>query len=396
VLLYRLKHQWEHGFYGMRNWGNVMTSDEHSSESRRADSAAPPVKNANPLRQLTLWILLLFCILLMIAVFMDRYTPTSSRATVSAYVVSIAPEVAGRVIDVSVADNSSVDPGQILFRIDPSQYQLAVKEAEAKLARVGQAIGASTASVDAAQARLVEAKALRGNVQEQANRAIELVKRGVYSQAKTDEAKAALKQADASVGAYEAELKRTQQELGPGGAANPQLREALAGLERAQLDLLRTTIVAPAEGVVTNLQLSVGGVVSVGQRAMTFIDVGTVWITAAFKENSLENITAGDRADVLFDVLPGRIFAAKVESVGMGVSQGNVDPNTGLPKISADNSWTRSPQSFPVRLILDEGRPKGVGYGSQANVVIYTGDNSVTNSLGFAWLRILSVLTYVR
>lgn len=373
-----------------------MTSDEHSSESRRADSAAPPVKNANPLRQLALWVLLLFCILLMIAVFMDRYTPTSSRATVSAYVVSIASEVAGRVIDVSVADNSSVDPGQILFRIDPSQYQLAVKEAEAKLARVGQAIGASTASVDAAQARLVEAKAFRSNVQEQANRTIELVKRGVYSQAKTDEAKAALKQADASVGASEAELKRTQEELGPGGAANPQLREALAGLERAQLDLLRTTIVAPAEGVVTNLQLSVGGVVGVGQRAMTFIDVATVWITAAFKENSLENITAGDRADVLFDVLPGRIFAAKVESVGMGVAQGNVDPNTGLPKISADNSWTRSPQSFPVRLILDEGRPKGVGYGSQANVVIYTGDNPVTNALGFAWLRILSVLTYVR
>ena len=373
-----------------------MTSDEHSSTGQSAKSTAPIVKNANPLRQITLWIFLLFCIFLMIAVFMDRYTPTSSRATVSAYVVSIAPEVAGRVIDVSVIDNSRVDPGQILFRIDPSQHQLAVKEAEAKLARVGQAIGASTASVDAAQARLVEAKAFRGNVQEQANRAIELVKRGVYSQAKTDEAKAALKQADASVGASEAELKRTQEELGPGGAANPQLREALAGLERAQLDLLRTTIVAPAEGVVTNLQLSVGGVVGVGQRAMTFIEVGTVWITAAFKENSLENITAGDRADVLFDVLPGRIFAAKVESVGMGVAQGNVDPNTGLPKISADNSWTRSPQSFPVRLILDEGRPKGVGYGSQANVVIYTGDNPVTNALGFAWLRILSVLTYVR
>jgi len=383
-------------FYEMRNWGNVMTSDEHSSTGQSAKSTAPIVKNANPLRQITLWIFLLFCIFLMIAVFMDRYTPTSSRATVSAYVVSIAPEVAGRVIDVSVIDNSRVDPGQILFRIDPSQHQLAVKEAEAKLARVGQAIGASTASVDAAQARLVEAKAFRGNVQEQANRAIELVKRGVYSQAKTDEAKAALKQADASVGASEAELKRTQEELGPGGAANPQLREALAGLERAQLDLLRTTIVAPAEGVVTNLQLSVGGVVGVGQRAMTFIEVGTVWITAAFKENSLENITAGDRADVLFDVLPGRIFAAKVESVGMGVAQGNVDPNTGLPKISADNSWTRSPQSFPVRLILDEGRPKGVGYGSQANVVIYTGDNPVTNALGFAWLRILSVLTYVR
>jgi multidrug resistance efflux pump len=270
-----------------------------------------------------------------------------------------------------------------------------VAQAEARLAGVGQSIGASTASVDAVQARLVEAKAIRDNVQEQANRAMELVKRGVYPQAKYDEAKAALDQANASVVAAEADLKRAQEELGPAGNDNPQLRESLAALERARLDLLRTTVSAPAEGIVTNLQLSVGGMVGAGQSAMTFIDVGTVWITAAFKENSLEKVAAGNRAEVIFDVLPGQIFTATVESVGAGVAQGNVDPATGLPKISTDSGWVRTPQSFPVRLILDEGRPKGVRYGSQANVVIYTGDNPVTNAIGRLWMRVLSVLTYV-
>ncbi len=147
--------------------------------------------------------------------------------------------------------------------------------------------------------------------------------------------------------------------------------------------------------MVTNLQLSIGGMVSAGQSAMTFIDTGTIWITAAFKENSLEMVTTGDRAEVLFDVLPGQIFAATVEGIGMGVAQGSVDPATGLPKISTDSGWVRTAQSFPIRLILDEGRPKGVRYGSQVNVVIYTGDHPVTNALGRIWIRVLSVLTYV-
>ncbi|PAP95622.1 HlyD family secretion protein [Mesorhizobium wenxiniae] len=372
-----------------------MASDATgTSQDNAADGADTQATKGNPLRRVALTVLLLACLLFVVAIFMERRTPSSSQATVSAYVVGIAPEVTGRVIEVGVADNSGVTPGQMLFRIDPQQYQLAVAEAEARLARVGQSIGASTASVDAVQARLVEAKASRDNVQEQANRAIELVKRGVYSKAKADEAKAALDQSNASVVAAEADLKRAQEELGPAGADNPQLRESLAALERAQLDLLRTTVSAPAEGFVTNLQLSVGGMVGAGQSAMTFIDVGTVWITAAFKENSLENVAAGNRAEVVFDVLPGRIFSARVESVGLGVAQGNVDPKTGLPKISTDSGWIRTPQSFPVRLILDDGRPKGVGYGSQANVVIYTGDNPLTNALGSIWMRALSVLTY--
>ncbi|CAN7715897.1 HlyD family secretion protein [Mesorhizobium amorphae] len=373
-----------------------MASDATgTSQDNAAEGPDTPATKGNPLRRVALVVLLLACLLFVIAVFMERRTPSSSQATVSAYVVGIAPEVTGRVIEVGVVDNSGVKPGQMLFRIDPQQYQLAVAEAEARLARVGQTIGASTASVDSVQARLVEARAIRDNVQEQANRAMELVKRGVYAQAKYDEAKAAVDQANASVVAAEADLKQAQEELGPEGADNPQLKESLAALERAQLDLLRTTVLAPAEGVVTNLQLSVGGVVGAGQSAMTFIDVGTVWITAAFKENSLENVAAGNRADVLFDLLPGQVFGATVESVGMGVAQGSVDPKTGLPKISTESGWVRTPQSFPVRLILDEGRPKGVRYGSQANVVIYTGDNPVTNAIGRIWMRVLSVLTYV-
>lgn len=349
----------------------------------------------NPLRRIALIILMLAIVLFILSVFMERRTPSSSQAQVQAYVVGIASEVTGRVIDVSVTDNSRVEPDQILFHIDPTRYQIAVAGAEASLARVGQSIGASTATVDAVQAKLVEAKASRDNVREQVTRAMELVKRGVYAKAKFDEAKSALDQSEASVKAAEAELVKAQEDLGPAGTDNPQLKEAMAALEQAQLDLLHTAVRAPSEGVVTNLQLSVGKVVSAAQPAMTFIDVGTIWIAAAFKENSLENVAVGNRAEILFDALPGRLFAARVESVGLGVSQGGTEPSSGLPTIRNDSGWVREAQLFPVRLILEEGRPKGVRYGSQATVVIYTGENPVTNAWGSLWIRILSVLTYV-
>lgn len=363
-----------------------------SNETLGEPVQTPPP--GNPLRKVALIIALLALVLFVLSIFMERRTPSSSQAQVQAYVVGIAPEVTGRVVDVSVTDNSAVEAEQVLFRIDPSRYQIAVAEAEAALERVGQSIGASTAQVDAVQARLVEAQANRDNTREQFGRASELVKRGVYAQAKFDEAKLAYDQAEAAVKGAQADLVSAQEELGPAGSDNPQLKEALAALQRAQLDLLRTTVRAPAPGVVTNLQLSIGKVVSAGQSAMTFIDVGTVWIAAAFKENSLEKVAVGNQAEVLFDALPGQLFNARVESVGLGVSQGSTDPNTGLPTIRSDSGWVAEAQRFPIRLILDEGRPKGVRYGSQATVLIYTGDNPVTNAWGSLWIRIMSVLTY--
>lgn len=351
----------------------------------------------NPLRRVALVIVAFALVLFALSVFMERRTPLTSQAQVQAYVVGIAPEVTGRVVEVGVADNSRVEIDQLLFRIDPQPYELAVEEAEASLASVGQSIGASTAAVNAAQAKLVQVRADRDNLRDQYVRATELVKSGVYSKARLDTTKSAYDQAEASVLGAEAELAKAEEQLGPSGNDNPQLRAALSILEKAQLNLLRATVRAPSAGVVTNLQLTVGKVVSVGQPAMTFIDLGTIWINAAFKENSLERIAVGNRAEALFDALPGRLFPATVESVGFGVSQGSTDPSTGLPTIRNDSGWVREAQRFPVRLTIEEAQRPGGGvrYGSRVTVVIYTGDNPVTNAWGALWIRIISVLTYV-
>jgi multidrug resistance efflux pump len=351
----------------------------------------------DPVRRWTLIVLGLIVILFFYSIIADRLTPYTSQATVQAFVVRMAPEVAGRVIEVNVADNQRVKGADVLFRLDPQPFELALQQAEAKLAGVGQSIGASTAAVSSAQERLIEAKAKRDNVREQASRVLQLVEKGVYPKARADTATKELEVAEAQVREAESEVEQARQELGPQGNDNPQFREALAAAEQAKLNLVRTTVLAPSDGVITNLQLTNGEFVAGGEAALTFIDTRDVWINANFRENSLENIKPGDPVELVLDTLPGRIFAAKVQSVGWGVSQGSIDPETGLPKIGEPMGLVRSPQRFTVKIEPNRQDyvPGSVRHGSQANAIVYATDNAVVNAIGAFWIRLVAILTYV-
>jgi multidrug resistance efflux pump len=315
-------------------------------------AASPrPSRRADPLRRWTLVILVLFVALFGWTLIADRLTPYTSDASVRAFVVRIVPEVSGKVIEVAVHDNQIVRTGDLLYRIDPTPFRIAVERAEAKLAAVGQAVGASTAAVDEAQAQLVQELAQRDNVREQAARAFELVRTGVYAKSKRDQAESELGTAEAQVQRAQASLEQARQALGPKGADNPQIRDALAALEQARLDLTRTTLRAPGDGVVTNLQLNIGQFAAAGQPALTFLDARLVWLQAFVRENTLEYINPGTRAEAVLDVLPGRVLPARVESLGWGVGEGDVDPTTGLPKThQGTGGWLASAQRFPVQL----------------------------------------------
>ena len=131
-------------------------------------AATPPrSRSGDPLRRWTLAILILCVLLFGWTLIADRLTPYTSDASVRTFVVRIRPEVSGKVVEVAVHDNQTVRTGDLLYRIDPTPFRIAVERAEAKLAAAGQAVGASTAGVDAAQAQLVEQIAERDNVREQ-------------------------------------------------------------------------------------------------------------------------------------------------------------------------------------------------------------------------------------
>jgi len=368
------------------------TSEPDASEPKQKAKSPP----ASPVRSITFILLLLGLGFFAYSLIADRLTPYTDQATVQAYVVRVAPDVSGRVTSVNVLDNQIARTNEVLFAIDPERYQIAVDIAEAKLATAGQNIGASTAALAAAEARLAEADAKFINIREQAGRVFELVKNGTYPKAKGDQAQANLDGAIADVDRAKAEIEQARQNLGPQGADNPQIRQAQAELRGAQRNLNDTVVRAPSDGVVTNLQLTSGQFVGAGQAVMTFIDADVIWIESEFRENNIENLAVGSAVDIVLDIRPGRIYPGKIESVGWGVNTRTVDPATGLPTIRNDSGWVREAQRFAVRIQFDpDSRPKGILLGSQANVVVYTGRSSLTDAIGRFWILAVTYLSYL-
>jgi multidrug resistance efflux pump len=353
-------------------------------------------QEANPVRKITLIILAIAAGVFVYGMIADRLTPYTTQAYVQSYLVRLAPEVGGKVSEIAVKQDTRVEPGTVLFRIEPEQYELVKKRAEAQLAIAGQTIGASTASVSSAQAKLVEETVKRDNVRETTARKFVLIEKGVYPQAMATQFKSALDTADALVTQAEAELEKARQSLGPQGSSNPQIQDALAALQQAQLDLARTAVLAPSEGGVTNLQLSVGQVLSKGQQAVTFIDSRDIWVDAEFRENNLERIKIGAPAEISLDIRPGRIYSGRVSGLGFAVSNRSVDPQTGLPTIRNQSGWVRDPQRMPVRIAIeDESAPKELRFGSQATVVVYAGDSYIINALAWIKIRLATLFSYV-
>jgi multidrug resistance efflux pump len=359
--------------------------------------ASPETKAPeNPVRRTTLVVFAVAAAIFVYGMIEDRLTPYTSQAFVQSYLVRIAPEVGGKIIEIAAEQDKRVEPGAVLFRIDPEQYELAAKRAEAQLELAGQSIGASTATVSSAQAKLVDAIAKREHIRDQTARKNELIERGVYPKAMASQVKAEFESAEAEVVRAEAEVEKARQSLGPQGASNPQIRDALAALQQARLDVTRTHVLAPSEGGITNLQFSVGQVVNKGQAALTFIDIRDIWVDAEFRENNLERIKVGAPVEIAFDIRPGRIYSGVVSGYGFAVSNRSIDPRTGLPTIRNSAGWIREPQRMPVRISLDkDSRPKELRYGSQANVVVYTGGNFVFNAFAWIKIRFVTLLSYV-
>jgi multidrug resistance efflux pump len=326
----------------------------------------------------------------------DRFTPYSDQARVDGFVVPMVPEVSGPVIDVAVEINQPVEAGELLLKIDPREYQLAVEAAEADLERAGQNIGTGTADIAAAESRLADAKAQLANERVQVGRRLTLEKLGVASKTEADRARAQLSRAEARLGTAEADLRKAVESLGEVGRDNTGVRSAMAALEKARDDLTATSIYAPSSGGITNVDIGVGQYATAGQPIMTFISAADAWVVTHLRENSLANIEPGDKAEILLDVAPGRIFAGTVASIGYGVETDSRNQLGALPTVSGQTGWLRDPQRFPVIVRFADERSRGLRrVGGQADVVIYTGNNYLLNPLAWLWIRFVGLLSYV-
>ena len=332
-------------------------------------------------------------------VFSDRLTPYTTQGQVTEIIIPVVPMVSGYLIETNIKLHSVVKAGDLLFRIDTSQYALAVRKAQANLEKVMQDLGAQGASIQAAASSVGVAKAQLDRAQRNYDRSQRVAKKnpGALSQADIDRVETSLNQAQEKLASANANLEKAKKSLGIVGDNNPQLRMAINDLHNAQLQLSWTNIYAPSNGYIESYNMDLGYFCQAGKPLVTLLTKEDIWIQANFKENNLSNMKVGDQVDFILDIAPGKIFSGEVRSISFGVKSGNTSKPGSLADPSVSASWLQDPQRFPVIISIEDSLARKIcRSGGQADIVVYTGEHSFLNTLGRFRIWINSKLSYVR
>ena len=254
------------------------------------------------------------------------YSPWTRDGRVRVEVVDIAAQISGQITELPVIDNQQVHKGDVLFIIDPRDYQYALAEAQANV-----------------ESRLATLKVDEIEAQRRAK-------------------------LGAAVSAEEVQTYTSSYDV-----AKASYDQALAELDQARLNLSRTTVVSPVNGYVTNLHLRIGDYATPGQTKLSIVDSDSFWIAGYFEETKLPHIHEGDYAKVkLMGVGPA--VAGHVASFARGIADTNSGANFGLANVDPIFTWVRLAQRIPVRIEIDKV-PKGVQLtaGQTCTIVISPG-----------------------
>lgn len=337
----------------------------------------------------------------------STFTEDTDDAQVDGNLYQISARVSGQVVKVYVDDNQSVQAGQLLAEIDPTDYKVALDQAQANLAsaqadytqatvnvpltqvNVGTSVattgsdvrGASDVvaqtekQVEAAKARVDQAKANAQKAQDDVERYKPLVQKDVISKQQFDAAvaaaagsKAAVAEAEANVFAQQNAVSSARQKLaqsqaqsaqsvknGPGqvrmqqsraAAAAASIQQAEAKVEQARLNLTYTRITAPVAGIVNKKNVQVGANLAAGQDLMTIIPLTDLWVTANFKETQLTRMHPGQKVTLVVDAYGGRKFSGKVTQIG-GATGSMLSL---FPPENATGNYVKVVQRIPVRI----------------------------------------------
>ena len=257
--------------------------------------------------------------------------PWTRDGTVRAYVVTMAPEVSGRIVGLPVADNQFVHKDDPLLVIDPTNYAISVRLGEA--------------AVQQAQANMQNA----------------------VLEAKRREALP-----DIAVSVEQKQIYETQ-----AVAAQAQYQQALANLDQARVNLQRTVIRSPVNGWVTNLLAQRGDYAAEGQKLISLVDADSFWVDGYFEETNVAPIRVGDPAEIKL-MGHSQILHGHVDTIARAINVANAQPNgQGIATVNPIFTWVRLAQRIPVRIHLDS-LPKNVALaaGMTATVQINPSTNS--------------------
>jgi membrane fusion protein (multidrug efflux system) len=282
-----------------------------------------------------------------------RYVSTDD-AYVQAARVDVSANISARVSEVEVRDNQAVKAGQVLFKLDPRRFEIAVEDAEAALAAARLRVHSLKATYLRRQADEKAARSALAFEQREYERQKELAADGISSRSQLDKAQHELEAAHQAVDAAAQQTQSALADLAGDPDApietQPSVRQAQAALDRARLELSYTVVRAPIDGIVTKVeQVQVGDYISAAAPLFALVSKSNVWVEANFKETELTHMHPGQRATFEVDAYPGREFTGRVESA----SPGTGSSFSLLPPENASGNWVKVVQRLPVRLSID-------------------------------------------
>ena len=307
--------------------------------------------------------------------------PRTDDAISRANIIGIAPRVSGPIIKLNVSDNQFVKGGDLLFEIDPADFQLNVDRAKSALDALDQQIEVAKTQdaqlkyqVKAAEAAVRQATAQRDQAADTLHRLEPLLPKGYATKEQVNEARTKVASLDAEVAQANEKLNEATVAVSSLATRQAQRPGAVAALGTAQLELSYTRIYAPFDGQVVGLNISEGAYAHAGVEVFAFLDSRKWYVLANFRERQLQNIRPGMRAEVYLLSNPDRRFQGIVQGISPAVQsqQSDVDVK-GVPFVKQALDWVRLAQRFPVRVEIENPDPK----------IFRMGTTAVTTIVGF-------------
>lgn len=303
-----------------------------------------------------------------------RYQETEN-ANLQQAKVSIASDIAGRVVQVDIADNQLVKKGDVLFAVDPEPHRIALAQADAAVAAARLNVEQLRAAYSQAMAQEKSASSEVDYAQSQYDRAADLAQKGINAKSSLDQARNDLDKAKQQLAVAQQGIVSAKAALGGNPDIetdkHPTVMSALAARDKAAYDLAQTTVRAPSDGVVSQASsFKVGQFVGSGTALFSLVETGDLWVEANFKETQLTNMKPGQKADIVLDTYPGKTFQATVKAIGAGTGA----EFSLLPAQNATGNWVKVTQRIPVRLELsDPDASMALRTGMSATVTVDTG-----------------------
>jgi membrane fusion protein (multidrug efflux system) len=299
---------------------------------------------------------------------------STDNAFVEGNVIPMASQVPGRVAELLVKDNQAVQPGEVILKIDPRDYEASLAQARADLAAAHSRVDQAKAQVNASEAKVAQAQATVVAAAAENQRAADDLKRyqsvdsTAVSKSSFDAAQSQARSASANLEAARSQAKAAEADvtLSEAGVetANAAVQQAEAKLRQAELNLSYTQVTAPEEGRVTRRVVEQGAYIQPGQSLMAIVP-RHYWVIANFKEIQLTHMRVGQPVEVVVDAYPDRTFKGHVDSIQNGAGA----RFSLFPPENATGNYIKVVQRVPVKIILDDLPGNDLALGPGMSVV---------------------------